>query len=199
MKTITIIRNVIMLFALILSLCACSNDVDVVFPLPQLPELFISSSADGTTVNFSQTIFDGGSNGLINTFNAQDLITTLQTYKNGLDNSDGFWTIRMVNIDIEDISLPYTLQNDQATISWIDESVKNLQQPCSAPDVICFYSGIGTNEITLTITSVENNIIKGVFSGRLYHYQFNPTFTKDLNDFIDISEGQFSILYNALP
>ena len=170
---------------------SCKNDDDVT----EMPEFFISSDVQSMTLLYEQKIFDGGSNTAINTFSKQDRSTTLQTFKDGVESADGFWTIRMVNLDIEELDLPYTLKSDEGTISWIDESVKELQSSCSRPDVLCFYSGIGEEEVEITITAVHEDTIEGNFNGRLFHYTINPTITKDEDDFIDISDGKFVIHY----
>lgn len=187
------IKNQIFALTILAALWSCKNDDEA----PVAPQLFISGEFENSSLQYEQTVFDGGSNGVINTFSKLDKTTTLQTFKNGTDNSDGFWTIRIVNIDIENLNLPYVLKSDEGTISWIDESARGLQPPCSAPDVICFYSGIGEDEIEITITEIKDGIIKGDFEGRLFHHRFNPTYTKDMNDYVDISEGSFSIRYQA--
>ncbi len=170
---------------------SCNDDDDGAIE----PALFISGDVENLALIYSQTIFDGGSNNAINTFSKQDKTTTLQTFKDGEESPDGFWTIRMVNLDIEALDLPYTLQSDEGAISWIDESVKELQSPCSAADVLCFYSGIGEDEMQITITAVKDGMIEGNFNGRLFHYTINPTITKDEGDFIDVSNGKFVIRY----
>ena len=187
------IRNQIFALIGLTILWSCKNDDEASVE----PQLFISAEFQNSSLKYEQTVFDGGVNGFINTFSKLDKTTNLQTFKNGTDNTDGFWTIRMVNIDIESLNLPYVLKSDEGTISWIDESAKGLQPPCSAPDVLCFYSGVGENEIEMTITEVQDGIITGEFEGRLFHHRFNPTYTKDLNDYVDISKGSFSIQYQS--
>ncbi|BFP42793.1 hypothetical protein FGF1_36380 [Flavobacteriaceae bacterium GF1] len=182
--------SVVLLVGL-LFLWACNNDDDGAIA----PEFFISGDTQNTTLTYEQTIFDGGSNNAINTFSKADKTTTLQTFREKVESPDGFWTIRMVNLDIEELNLPYTLKRDEGTISWIDESIKELQSSCSRADVLCFYAGIGDEEVKITISSVENGIVEGHFTGRLFHYTINPTVTKDENDFIEVSQGKFVVRY----
>ena len=122
----------------------------------------------------------------------------MQSYKNGVDDRDGFWTIRINGVDIENLNIPYTLTGIEGSLTWVDESIKTLQGPCSRADVLCFYSGVGVDEVTITITSIENDVIHGTFEGRLYHILVNPTVTRDENDFVDVTNGSFSIRFQSI-
>lgn len=173
---------------------SCQND-DNESPLP--PEFGIAAEALNTMNTYEQTVFNGGSSGDINVYNTVDKTLLLQSFKNGKDDSEGFWTIRINGVDIENQKLPYSLTGVEGTITWVDESVKNLQGPCSAPDVLCFYSGVGVDEVKITIDSVDDHIITGKFEGKLYHITVNPTVIRDTNDMVEVAKGTFEIKFKT--
>ncbi|MEM1338779.1 MAG: hypothetical protein AAF634_03510 [Bacteroidota bacterium] len=176
-------------------LMSCQND-DNGAPLP--PEFEISATIGDDYVGYEQTVFDGGSNGSVNVFNRANNTLLLQSFKNGKDDSDGFWTIRTYGVDIENLVLPYALTGAEASISWVDESIKKLQVPCAAPDVLCFYSGVGVDEVKITIEKIENNTISGTFEGKLYHIRINPTVIRDTNDITEVVDGAFTIKFQSV-
>lgn len=188
-------RNSIILLILIkvaLLLSACDDDDEK----PLAPNTFsISAKIGNDAVEYNQTVFDGGVNGNINVFNRTDKTLYMQAFKNGIDDTDGFWTIRINDLDIENLNLPYTLTGIEGSVTWTDESIKVLQAPCTQPDVLCFYAGVGVDEVTITITEVANNTISGEFNGKLNHIQVNPTVTRDTKDFTEIVEGKFRMQY----
>ncbi len=175
-------------------LLSCQND-DNGSPLP--PEFSISAKIGNDSADYEQTVFDGGSNKDINVYNPVDNTLLLQSFKNGKDDSEGFWTLRMYGVDIENLVLPYSLTGAEASISWVDESVKKLQAPCAAPDILCFYAGVGVDEVQITIEKIENNIISGKFEGKLYHIRINPTVIRDTNDVTEVVDGAFSIKFQS--
>lgn len=175
-------------------LLSCQND-DNGAPLP--PEFAISAKIGDDYAEYEQTVFDGGSNGNVNVFNRMDQTLYLQVFKNGKDDSEGFWTIRFLGLDIENLTLPYSLTGVEGTVTWVDESVKNLQAPCAAPDVLCFYSGVGVDEVKITIDKIENNTISGKFEGELYHIRVNPSVVRDTDDVTEIVEGTFTMKFQS--
>ncbi len=174
---------------------SCEND-DNGSP-PSLPEFSIAAKIGNTTAEYEQTVFDGGSNGNVNVFNRTDKTLYLQVFKNGKDDSEGFWTIRFLGLDIENLTLPYSLTGVEGTVTWVDESVKNLQSPCAAPDILCFYSGVGVDEVKITIDKIENNTISGKFEGELYHIRVNPSVVRDTDDVTEIVEGTFTMKFQS--
>ncbi|MEO1012256.1 MAG: hypothetical protein AAFX53_13185 [Bacteroidota bacterium] len=172
----------------------CQNDDN---GLPQPPQFSITGNTANGTATYGQTVFDGGSNGNINVFDRTDRSLYLQTFKNGKDDLEGFWTIRINGLDIENLSTPYALTGVEGSITWVDESVKPLQQPCSAADVLCFYSGVGVDEVTITITEVEDGVISGTFKGSLYHIRVNPSVIRDTGDLVEVTEGSFSMRFTS--
>lgn len=187
-------RNIVIALISTTLFWSCENGNDV-SPLPQ--EFSIEGKILGHSTAFEQTVFDGGDDGNINVFNRSDKTLLLQSFKNGKDDSEGFWTIRINGIDIENLTLPYTLTGVEGSITWVDESVKSLQGLCSAADVICFYAGVGVDEVTITITNIENNTIRGSFKGRLFHIRLNPSVVRDTNDVTDVVDGQFNIRFQS--
>lgn len=163
---------------------------------PLVPISFsISAKIANENAEYSQTVFDGGTNGNVNVFNQIDKTLYLQTFKNGIDDSEGFWTIRLNNLDIENLTLPYTLTGIEGSVTWTDESIKELQAPCAQPDILCFYAGVGVDEVTITILEVSDNAISGEFNGMLNHVRVNPSVVRDLQDNAEIVEGKFKMQY----
>lgn len=181
--------GIVVLCALVL--VSCSNDDNGADP----PEFFISAELEGSDVKYAQTVFDGGVSEDINVFDPDHHTISMQAYKNSTDYTDGYWTIRLLDVDIENINTPYTLKDDEAIIGWMDESIKQPRPECEPGDILCFYSGAGITEIEITINKVENSIITGVFRGKLFHVRVNPTVIKDPNDMVEIVDGAFSIQY----
>lgn len=173
---------------------SCEND-DSISPTPS--GYSIKGTVEDNNLTYEQTIFDGGINGNVNVFNRSNKTLFLQSFKNGVDDSDGFWTIRITGLDIENLTLPYTLTGVEGSITWVDESVTSLQEPCSAADVICFYSGVGVDEVKITITEIEDATISGEFEGRFYHIRVNPTVIRDTNDMVEVLNGQFKIKFQT--
>ena len=173
---------------------SCQND-DNGSPLP--PEFSIAAKIDNGAAGYEQTVFDGGSNGNVNVFNRSDKTLFLQSFKNGKDDSEGFWTLRINGVDIENITLPYNVTGVEGSVTWVDESVKKLQGPCAAPDVLCFYSGVGVDEVKITIDAIDNDVISGKFEGILYHIQVNPTVIRDTDDKAEVVDGAFTIRFQS--
>lgn len=183
----------IMLSGLILMWSCQDDDKDMVVP----PDLSITARIGETEIKYEQTVFDGGSNGAVNVYNRSDQTLFLQSFKNGIDDSMGFWTIRIQGLDIESLELPYTLQGVEGSVAWVDEKVKQLQGPCSREDVLCFYSGAGVDDVNIRIDKIENNIISGAFDGKLYHIRVNPSVIRDVDDFSEVVDGSFNIEFQS--
>lgn len=187
-------KNVVMILICVILLWSCQNDDD---GSPASSEFSIEAKIEDHSLSYEQTIFDGGSDGNVNVFNRVDKTLLLQSFKNGENDSEGFWTIRINEVDIENVTLPYNVTGVEGSITWVDESAKALQEPCSAADVICFYSGVGVDEVKITITSVENNTISGTFEGDLAHIRLNPNVIRDTDDIAEVVEGQFNIRFQT--
>lgn len=173
---------------------SCENGNDA-SPLPA--EFSIGGKITDYSAAYEQTVFDGGHDGNINVFNRSEKTLLIQSFKNSKDDTEGFWTIRINGLDIENLTLPYTLTGVEGSITWIDESVKNLQEQCSPVNILCFYSGVGVDEIQITITSIENETISGNFGGTLYHIRVNPSVIRDTDDAVEVLEGQFKIKFQT--
>ncbi|UJH67795.1 hypothetical protein [Allomuricauda sp. SCSIO 65647] len=187
-------RNIVIVLMVTGLFWSCQNDDD---QSPQPPEFGIAGETLNTMSTYEQTVFNGGSNGDINVYNPMDKTLLLQSFKNGKDDSEGFWTIRINGVDIENQKLPYALTGVEGTITWVDESVKNLQAQCAAPDVLCFYSGVGVDEVKITIDSVDDSVITGKFEGKLYHITVNPSVIRDTDDMVEIVKGAFTIKFQT--
>ncbi|MEM1257684.1 MAG: hypothetical protein AAGH81_04085 [Bacteroidota bacterium] len=174
---------------------SCQNDDNGSTPTP---EFGIGAETLDNISSYEQTVFDGGASGDINVYHPLDKTLLLQSFKNGKDDSEGFWTIRVNGVDIENLTLPYTLTGVEGSVSWVDESVKTLQNQCAAPDVLCFYSGVGVDEVMITLESVDNHIIMGQFEGKLYHITVNPSVIRDTSDVVEVVKGNFNINYETI-
>ncbi|WP_422079924.1 hypothetical protein [Ulvibacterium sp.] len=188
------IRNIAIVLIGATFFWSCQNDDN---GSPPESRFSIAADISGGLASYDQTVFDGGHNGSVNVFNRTDKSLYLQSFKNGKNDSEGFWTIRINGVDIENLTLPHSLTGAEGSVSWVDESLKPLQQPCSQADVLCFYSGVGVDEVTVTITDIEDNVISGEFSGRLNHIRINPTVIRDTDDFVEVANGKFSIKYQS--
>lgn len=188
------IRSIVIVLIGTITFCSCQNDDN---GSPPEPQFSITAKISSDLASYDQTVFDGGNNGNVNVFNRSDRSLYLQSFKNGKNDSEGFWTIRINGVDIENLTLPYSLTGAEGSVSWVDESLKTLQQPCSQADVLCFYSGVGVDEVTVIITEVTDNVISGEFTGRLNHIRVNPTVIRDTNDFVEVANGKFSIKYQS--
>ena len=191
MKKVTLL-----ILALAVSILSCNrdDDDDPIDP-PVNEDFLIDGTINNSSLNYAQTVFDGGTGGGTNVFYRSDRFMYLEAYKNGQDQTDGFWVIRINNVDIENLTLPHSLTGAEGSITWVDESVKPLKNVCASPDVLCFYAGVGVDEVDITITEIANNVISGEFSGILNHIQVNPTVDRDTDDFVEVTEGSFQIQY----
>lgn len=190
------IRTITVGLILTTTLLSCKNDDNA--ELPPLLEFGIVAETLNSMVMYEQTVFNGEM-GDINVYDPTSKILLMQSFKNGRDASEGFWTIRINGVDIHNQAFPYELKGVEGTIGWVDESIKKMQSPCAVPDVLCVYYGVGVDEVKITIDSVDSNIIAGKFEGKLYHVQVNPTLTRDPNDMVEVTEGSFKINYTSSP
>lgn len=185
-------------FLLLISLCivfSCSEDDD---NMPEPSQWSISGELNGISATYDQTVFDGGDNNDINVYNRTDQTLLLQGIVNGTSSEDGVITLRMNGVDLDNLNLPYSLTGAEGSIVWIDSSIQQLQPQCQAPDILCFYSGVGVDEVEITITNISNDTISGSFTGRIYHIQVNPSVIRDTQDFIDVVNGAFEMRFTTI-
>ncbi len=187
-------KNVIIVLVIAAVLWSCQNDDN---ETPVQAEFLIAAKVSNDIAEYEQTVFDGGSNGAVNVFNRSDKTLFLQSFKDGKDDGDGFWTIRIQGVDIENVTLPYTLTGVEGSVTWVDQSIKKMQAPCANPDVLCFYSGVGVDEVKITINEISDNNIIGKFEGKLYHIRVNPTVDRDPNDISEVVDGSFKIKFQT--
>ncbi|WP_422106591.1 hypothetical protein [Winogradskyella sp.] len=183
------------IFSLLFFCClvfSCSED-DGGVPTPS--QGFISGEMNGVSVTYEQNVFDGGPNNDINVYNRTDQTLLLQANVDGIPSDDGIITLRMNGVDLDNLSLPYSLTGVEGSLTWVDASIKALQPQCEAPDVLCFYSGVGVDEVEISITDISNNTISGSFTGSLYHIQVNPSVIRDTQDVIDVVRGTFEMKF----
>lgn len=183
------------IFSLLFFCCLvfnCSEDDGGVHTPPQG---FIAGEMNGVSVTYEQNVFDGGPNNDINVYNRTDQTLLLQANVDGIPSDDGIITLRMNGVNLDNLSLPYSLTGAEGSLTWVDASIKELQPQCEAPDVLCFYSGVGVDEVEISITDISNNTISGSFTGSLYHIQVNPSVIRDTQDVIDVVRGTFEMKF----
>ena len=173
-------------------LSSCSLDG---YTPPYENPFHIKAIVENKEVIYEQTVFNGGENSNINVFNQQDKTLYLQVFKNGINDEDGFFTIRVLNVDIENLTLPYKLTGVEGSVSFVDSTIRELQAPCSNPDVLCWYSGVGVDEVEITITEIKDNVISGEFKGIMYHILTNPSVIRDTDDSVEVVNGIFCMKY----
>lgn len=178
------------IFSILCLFSSCSNDDN-----HNAPAVFeISASIDGREVGYVQT--PNETNLVNNNYleNVREL--RLVVFRNGTDDKEGYWSIRITGVDLDNIEVPYTLKSKQGYISWEDTGVKEFNEPtCSRLDVICLYGGESGDGPEINILDITNNQIRGAFSGRLNRFTVGPSVVEDPNDFVQVTQGRFAIEY----
>ncbi|MEM1340278.1 MAG: hypothetical protein AAF634_17840 [Bacteroidota bacterium] len=183
------IKHSSILFILSL-LCSCTGDDDQ----NQSQVFEISGRIDTKDVGYLQTpiVAHLVHNNYLE--NVREL--RLVVFKNGTDDKERYWSIRITGVDLDRIETPYTLGPKEAYMRWRDTDAKMFGDPtCSRSDVICLYGGESGNHYELVISEITNDQIVGSFSGKLNRFTFGPTVVEDSNDFIKVTNGRFRIQY----
>ena len=155
---------------------------------------YIQGSINSKIESYPQVDLDGVNTS--NTFFSKSKETWLQAYENNLHISkDGHWVIRIHDLDILSISLPYSnWEKASANISW-DDNLTTEDTRCVGVDAGCDFIASTDDDLNFIITEVSNHFITGEFSGR-----FSLTGTgfggfRDKSEFVDVENGSFKIKF----
>ena len=158
-------------------------------------EYFIEGVIDDKLLRYRQINYE--STNVSNKYFIDYEETWLQAYVDSIVEINGYWKIRIHDIDIQNIELPYKLKESEGNITWYDERIDSIIEEnsnCQGIDSGCtFVLRSGDNNITLT--SNEDNILEGEFSGRavISGTGFTPYLDESL--YHDIVNGKFRIKY----
>lgn len=190
------------LFVAIFCLIACDGENDSLKKTSDFSlngkkfEFFIEGEIDNKLQHYKQINYEWTN--VSNKYFVDYEETWLQAFSDSLD-SEGSWRIRVHDLDIESIQLPYTLQASEGSIAWFDSRVDLIVQDtdfCQGVDNGCtFYLGPGEGNIT--ITKVDDRIIEGNFEGKAILVRTGFTPGQDESLFHEIENGKFRINYRV--
>ena len=187
MKTLPHFAIVLLLF----SLPSCSED-------SQLPkyEFYIEGVVDGRLLRYPQVNTEDTNVSNRYFVNAQE--TWLQAYRSSTDYGAGHWDIRIHDTSIETVSTPYSLPDSSGSISWFDPRVDNIianNPACQGIDTGCGFFLLPENSNEITITSVQDSVIEGHFSGKMIMLGTGFSPFRDTTLFHTVRDGFFRIKY----
>lgn len=160
-------------------------------------EFFIEGLLDGKLLRYPQINYE--STNVSNKYFIDYKETWLQAYVDSLGKINGYWTIRIHDIDIRNIELPYKLKESEGNITWYDERIDPIIENnpnCQGIDSGCtFVLKAGENQITL-LSNVDS-ILEGEFSGKAVITGTGFTTYHDETLFHDIVNGKFRIKYRV--
>ena len=159
-------------------------------------EFFIEGIIDGKLLRYPQ-INDASTN-VSNKYFINHKETWLQAYVDSLGKINGYWKIRIHDIDIRNIELPYKLKESEGNVTWYDERIDPIIENnsfCQGIDSGCTFV-LKSGENNITLTSNENNILEGEFSGKaaILGIGMSPYYDEAL--FHEIANGKFRIRYS---
>lgn len=160
-------------------------------------EFFIEGVIDDKLLRYQQINFE--STNVSNKYFIDSEETWLQAYTDSISENQGYWKIRIHDIDIRNMVLPYSLQESQGSITWYDQRIDALIENnpnCQGNDSGCTFA-LRSGENNIVLISNENNIIEGVFSGKAVIHGIGFTPYHDESLFHDISNGKFRIKYRV--
>jgi len=160
-------------------------------------EYYIEGEIDSKLLRYRQINYDGTN--VSNKYFIDYKETWLQAYTDSIAENQGYWKIRISDIDIRNIEMPYTLLESEGNISWYDQRIDGIIENntnCQGIDGYCtFVLRAGENNITLT--SNKDNVLEGVFSGKAVIHGIGFTPYNDDSLFYDILNGKFRIKYTV--
>ncbi len=181
-------------YCTLLLLCACDADETI---LPSLNDWYISGEINGSQRPLPQV--DLPNVNVSNTYFREFKETHLQAYRNESDPSDGYWKIRLSDLDLENITPPINVEQSFFSVSWHDSKILEIDdERCGDIDQGCaFFSA--SDRFLLTITELTDTEIVGVFSGRLLLTGTGFGVFQDPDQFVDVTNGSFRIAYRVDP
>lgn len=160
-------------------------------------DYFIEGVLDGKLLRYRQINYE--STNVSNKYFIDYKETWLQAYTDSLAANQGYWNIRIHDIDIRNIQLPYSLKESEGDISWYDQRIDALIENnpnCQGIDSDCTFALV-SGENNITLTSNEKNILEGVFSGKAVIQGIGFTPYHDESLFHEIVNGKFRIKYRV--
>lgn len=159
-------------------------------------DFFIEGEIDDKLLRYKQINYERTN--VSNKYFSDHKETWLQAYTDSL-NSEGSWRIRMHDLDIESIQLPYTLKSSEGNIKWFDSRIDLIIQNtdfCQGVDRGCTFFLSPANG-SITITKVDNQIIEGRFEGKAIIVRTGFFQGQDESLFHEIKNGKFRISYHV--
>lgn len=159
-------------------------------------EFFIEGEIDDKMLHYKQINYEWTN--VSNKYFVDSEETWLQAYSDSL-NAEGSWRIRMHNLDIESIQLPYTLKISEGSVTWFDSRIDLIIQEtdfCQGVDNGCTFI-LTPERGNMTITKVEKQIIEGDFEGKAIIVRTGFTPGQDESLFHEIKNGKFRINYQV--
>ena len=188
-------KNMKLLILVLMVMFSCSQDNVVSEFAPN--GFFIKGKVDGVVLRYPQVNFEWTN--VSNKYFTESQETWLQAYADTSNLGSAYWTLRIHDVDIRSLNLPYTLKNDEGSINWFDERVDKLigsTESCQGVDAGCTFAlTSGKNRITLT--NVSEDVIEGTFHGKaiITGTGFAIYENESLNH--TITNGKFKIKYRT--
>ena len=130
-------------------------------------EFFIEGKLENNILRYPQVNFDWTN--VSNKYFESYQETWLQAYADSIDLQVGRWEVRLHDVDLDNIVFPYQVKSTEGRISWFDHRVDDIinnNPNCLGVDNGCIFRlNLFTDGNTMTITSVQNDVIEGTFEG----------------------------------
>ncbi len=159
-------------------------------------DFFIEGKIDDKLLHYKQINYEWAN--VSNKYFKDYEETWLQAYSDSL-KCEGSWSIRVHDLDIESIQLPYTLKMSDGSITWFDSRIDLIIQNtdfCQGVDNGCTFS-LSPERGNIIITKVDNRIIEGNFEGKAIIVRTGFTHGQDESLFHEIENGKFRINYRV--
>ena len=180
------------ILVLLIPVFSCSDDE---VPTVNESDFFIQGVVENQLLKYPQVDFEWTN--VSNKYFTEFRETWLQAYIDSTDLSAGYWKIRVHDLNIEDIELPYLLGNSEGSVTWFDPSVDEIianNPNCQGVDSGCTFA-LSSDRNEIVITSVENGIIEGEFSGNASIVGTGFALYSDSLLYHTITNGRFRIKY----
>lgn len=192
----------IFLFISIICLMGCNENNDNLKKISDFKpatmnyEFFIEGEIDDKLLHYKQINYEWTN--VSNKYFLDYRETWLQAYSDSL-GSEGSWKIRVHDLDIESIQLPYTLKSSEGSIAWFDSRIDLIIQNtdfCQGVDNGCTFI-LSPAKGNITITKVDDGIIEGNFEGKTIIVRTGSSPGQDESLFHEIKNGKFRIKYRV--
>ena len=186
----------ILIFVICLSACSKEplDKTKDFFPPVANYEYYIEGEIDNKVCRYEQINVDWISTS--NKYFIDEQETWLQAYIDSLNPDNVYWNIRISNVDIMNIQMPYELQGSEGHIFWNDQRIDNIiehNSNCQGVNRCTFM--LSSKDNVIKLISNENNVLEGLFFGKaiINGIGFQPY--SDSTYFHEIKNGKFKIKY----